>query len=139
MADARRLGRLLRVRELQLTVRQAAEADASAKLASEHALRQRVAELAADVAPREASTAAASLQAAAHYRERLHQTVHAVEQRVRVAEQGVEHARAATREAKRDQTAMEKLAARAEREAMARMLKALEDAPHVRRVRHDPC
>lgn len=139
MADARRLGRLLRVRELQLTVRQAAEAEAGARLASETALRARVAELAADVAPREHLTGASALQAAAHYRERLHQTVLTVDQRVEAAEQGVARAREATREAKRDQTAMEKLAARAEREAMARMLKALEDAPSIRRVRHDPC
>lgn len=139
MADPKRLGRLLRVRELQLAVRQAAESEASAKLASEHALRQRVAELADDVAPRAAATGAGALQAAAHYRERLHQTVATVEQRVRAAEQGVAAAQAATREAKRDQSAMEKLAARAEREAMVRMLKALEDAPQVRRNRHGPC
>lgn len=139
MPDAKRLGRLLRVRELQLAVRQAAESEAGAKLASEHALRRRVAELADDVAPRMAATGAGALQAAAHYRERLHQTVTTVEQRVRVAEQGVAAAQAATREAKRDQSAMEKLAARAEREAVVRMLKALEDAPQVRRNRHGPC
>ena len=139
MADARRLGRLLRVRELQLAVRQGAEAEAAARLASEHALRRRVAELAEDVAPRAATTGAGALQAAAHYRERLHQTVASVEQRVRAAEQGVAAAQAATREARRDQTAMEKLAARAERDEMVRMLKALEDAPQIRRVRHGPC
>lgn len=139
MPDARRLGRLLRVRELQLAVRQAAESEANARLASETELRQRVAELAADVAPRESLTGAGALQAAAQYRERLHQTAVAVDQRVRAAEHGLAQAKDATREAKRDQSAMEKLAARAEREAMIRMLKALEDAPTVRRVRHDPC
>ena len=57
---------------------------------------------------------ATSLIAAAHYRERLHQSAFAAERRVADAQRGLDHARSATQEAKRDQSAIEKLIERAE-------------------------
>ena len=143
MADraAKRLGRLHRVRSLQVTLTRAEESAAHARLASETALRTRVAELADSVAPRPSPTPAEarSLMADAHFRERLHQTAQAAQQRVAVAEQGVSRAQLATREARRDQSAIEKLLDRARTEAVLKELKALEDAPPVRRNRHGPC
>lgn len=138
--SAKRLGRLLRVRTLQLGQVQAQEAAAAAKLDGEAALRARIAQLAANVAPqREEAGFAASLAAAAYYRDRLHASALAAEKRVEVAEAGVERARAATREARRDQSAIEKLIVRAEAQAALKALRALEEAPAFRKNRHAPC
>ena len=135
--SAAKLNRLLRVRTLQLGLVRAEESAAHLRLAGESELRARIAQLAAGVAPRD--DAGVSFAAAAHYRERLHHSAHAAEARLRAAQDGLSHAQDATREAKRDQSAIEKLIARAEAEAVARELRALEAAPPVRRVRHDPC
>ena len=142
MADkhTKRLGRLLRVRTLQVGQVRAEESAAQDRLASEHALAQRIADLAANVAPRPAEFGAAmSLAAAAHYRERLHASATAINQRVVVAQTGLERARAATQEARRDQSAIEKLVERAKVEAALRELRAMEEQPPVRRNRHAPC
>ena len=142
MADThtKRLGRLLRVRTLQVGQVRAEESAAQDKLASEHALSQRIAALAANVAPRPAEFGAAmSFAAAAHYRERLHTSSAAAAQRVMVAEAGLNRARAATQEARRDQSAIEKLVERAKLEAAKRELRALEETPPARRNRHAPC
>lgn len=136
---AKKLERLLRVRTLQLDQVRAAEVHARAKVDQEETLRARIAALAANVAPAAAPTFATTLIAAAHYRDRLHQSAHAAERRVAVAQQGLETARAATREAHRDQSAIEKLIAREEAKAALEALRALEALPAGTRKRHDIC
>ena len=141
MADAREktLARIHRVRTLQLGLTRADEARAHDKFASESALSARISSLAAAVAPVPQSAVAVSLGATAHYRERLQQSAAAAIDRVRSAEYQVERAGDATRSAKRDQSAVEKLIARAQADAVIRELRALEDAPAFRKIRHDPC
>lgn len=139
MREPKKLNRLLRVRTLQLDQVRADELRARQRVEQEHHLRERIAALAADVAPAPAALSAANLIAAAHYRDRLHQSAQAAEQRVAVAERGFDAAQAATREARRDQSAIEKLIARAEREAALKALRALEALPPTVRNRHDPC
>ena len=136
---ARKLERLLRVRTLQLDQVRAAEMHARAKVDQEESLKERIAALAANVAPAAAPTFATSLIAAAHYRDRLHQSAHAAERRVTVAQLGLENARAATREAHRDQSAIEKLIQREEAKAALEALRALEALPAGTRKRHDIC
>ena len=70
---------------------------------------------------------------------RLHQSAFAAEKRVEVAEQSLEMARAATREARRDQNAIEKLITRAEADAALKALRELEQLPPMGRNRHDIC
>jgi hypothetical protein len=133
MADkhAQKLNRLLRVRTLQLDMVRASEVAAHEKVAAEEALRRRIEQLAQGVAPSPAPTpgSATTLIAAAHYRERLQQSAQAAERRVAEAQRGLDTARDATREAKRDQTAIEKLIERAEANAATRAMRALEDMP----------
>ncbi len=138
---AKRLARVLRVRTMQLTLAQAEEARAAARAAEEQALRDRILHLAQAVSPVPTpSTTASGLRAAAHYRERLHTTAQVVEQRVVHADHGVARARSATLDARRDQSAVEKLLERAHAARALRELRALEDAPPVRKPnRHDPC
>lgn len=142
MADPKKkkLDRLLRVRTLQLNLVRAGEAAANAKLDSETALETRIRRLAENVAPRaDSSGFAADLASAAYYRERLHASAVAAEARRAMAQAGVERARAATQEARRDQSAIEKLIVRAEAQAALKELRAMEDAPAFKRKRHDPC
>lgn len=56
-----------------------------------------------------------------------------------MAEQSLEMARAATREARRDQNAIEKLITRAEADAALKALRELEQLPPMGRNRHDIC
>lgn len=139
--SARKLERLLRVRTLQLGQVQGEEARARARVDQEEALRERIAGLAANVAPRAAPapTSATSMIAAAHYRERLQQSAQAAEQRVAVAERNLDTARAATRDARRDQSAIEKLIAREQADAALKALRELEQLPPSGRNRHDIC
>lgn len=137
--DRKKLARLHRVRTLQVNLAHAAETSARAQVASETALAQRIAALAAAVAPAEVQGTAVSFAAQAHYRDRLHRTAQAADDRVRTAEAAAARASEATRAAKRDQTAVEKLMARAAFEAGLRELRALQEAPPLRKVRHDPC
>ena len=140
MPKQRDLGRILRVRTLQLGQVRSQEAAARAKVAHEEALRERIAQLSANVAPVKASSGfATGLIAAAHYRDRLQQSAQAAERRVEIAEQGLNVAEAATREAKRDQTAIEKLIAREQAEAAVKALRALETLPPGGKNRHDLC
>lgn len=131
--DPRRLARVHRVRTLQLGLAQADETRANEKVASEAALSARIRSLADAVSPQPAAHGAVSLAAAAHYRERLHQSAMAADDRVRAAEAFAARSAEATRVAKRDQTAAEKLLdrSRAARDAAER--RAMEDAPHFRR------
>lgn len=133
------LDRILRVRTLQLGLVQAAELQAQEKVASEDALRHRIAQLVANVAPEESAEQAFSFIAAAHFRDRLHQSAAAAEQRVKVATDRLHQASEATREARRDQSAIEKLIAREDQAAVIKAMRALEEAPPTRRNRHDPC
>ena len=139
--SAKKLERLLRVRTLQLDQVRAAEMHARSKVDQEQALRERIATLADNVAPVAAPTPtfATSLIAAAHYRDRLHQSAHAAERRVVVAQQGLVSARAATREAHRDQNAIEKLIEREDAKAALKALRELEMLPATIRKRHDIC
>ncbi|MDT8760660.1 hypothetical protein MZO42_18315 [Sphingomonas psychrotolerans] len=138
--SAKKLERLLRVRTLQLDQVRAAEVQARSKVDQETTLRERIAALADNVAPAAtpAPTFATSLIAAAHYRDRLHQSAFAAERRVAVAQQGLESARAATREAHRDQSAIEKLIEREQAKAALAALRELETLPATRK-RHDIC
>jgi hypothetical protein len=139
--SAKKLERLLRVRTLQLDQVRAAEVQARSKVDQEETLRQRIAALAANVAPAPtpAPAFATTLIAAAHYRDRLHQSAHAAERRVAVAHQGLESARAATRQAHRDQSAVEKLLVREDAKAALKVLRDLEALPAGTRKRHDLC
>lgn len=139
MADAKKLARIHRVRTLQLNLTQADEARAHERHASEAELARRIGQLAAAVAPAPDAGAGFSLAAAAYYRDRLHQSAAAADARLRAAESSVERAMEATRAAKRDQTAVEKLIARADAAATIKAIRALEDAPAPKRNRHDPC
>jgi len=139
-AKKKQLDRILRVRTLQLGMTRADEVRAQAKLASEAELATRIARLADSVAPAPAEAGSGfSLVAAAHFRSRLHQSAELAEARLRDAEMAAEMAAEATREAKRDQSAVEKLMARADREAALKAIRAMESAPVVRKIRHDPC
>lgn len=133
------LDRILRVRTLQLGLVQAAEMQAHEKVASEDALRSRIAQLVANVAPEEESAEAFSFIAAAHFRDRLHQSAAAADARLRTATDNLTRASDATREARRDQSAIEKLIARQDQAAVVKAMRALEEAPPTRRNRHDPC
>lgn len=143
MADrpVTRLERVLRVRTLQLGQVRADETRAAAQLEQEELLRTRIAQLSASVAPAPAPTPglATSMIAAAHYRDRLNQSAVVAEARLETASRAHDAARKATREAKRDQSAIEKLIEHAEAEAARRAMRALEDLPSSPRKRHDPC
>ncbi|MBC3942700.1 hypothetical protein [Sphingomonas albertensis] len=141
MAEARSktLARIHRVRTLQLGLTRADEARAHDKFASEQALSGRIALLAEAVAPIHETRAAVSLGASAHYRDRLQQSANAAVERVQAAENRVERAAEATHAAKRDQSAVEKLLARADADAVLKAIRAMEEAPAFRKVRHDPC
>ena len=141
MAKPSKLDRILRVRTLQLGLVQAEEARAHDRAAREQMLRSRIAQLTANVSPTPAAEPVAcfSLVAAAHFRERLHQSAEAAEGRLRAAQATAARASEATREARRDQSAIEKLIARADAEAVVKAIRAMEAAPSTRKIRHDPC
>lgn len=139
MADPKKLARIHRVRALQLGLAQAEELRVRDIAASEAQLSNRIAQLAAAVAPAPRGDAAVSLAAAAHYRERLQRSAESASHRVRAAEAEADRAAEATRAARRDQSAVEKLLDRAAADAALRAIRALQDAPPVRKIRHDPC
>jgi hypothetical protein len=138
---AKRLARVLRVRTLQLGLTQADEARAAARMADEIALHERIIQLAQAASPVPTpATTATGLGAAAHYRDRLFASAQIVQQRVVQADNGLARAKSATMEAKRDQSAVEKLIARADAAHALRELRAMENAPPTRKPnRHDPC
>lgn len=130
MTGTARLARLHRVRTLQLGLARADEARALAQVTSEQQLAQRIAALAAAVAPEPSLLpGAAHLAAAAHFRDRLHRSADAAEERVRTAEMLADRRSEATRAAHRDQTAVEKLIDRQRAEATRAAMKALEEMP----------
>lgn len=137
--NRQQLARVHRVRSIQLNQVQALEADAHARFASEAALRTRIAQLAAGVAPQPVAAEGVSFAAAALYRERLQISAQAAEQRVANATARVEQAAAATRAARQDRHAIEKLIERDEAALALKALRELEVAPPSRTIRHDPC
>ena len=143
MPDARKLARIHRVRTLQLGLTRADEVRAHEKFASETNLATRILALAEAVSPTPDTAAiGASLGAQAHFRERLHQSSTAAQMRVQSAEMFANRAAEATRSAKRDQSAIEKLLDRSRRAALAKEMRALEETPPVsplKAKRHDPC
>lgn len=134
-----KLDRILRVRTLQLGLVRADEARAREKLDGEAALKQRIVQLAESVAPREAASEAFSFIAAAHFRDRLTQSAQSADARVDMAARQLDQATAASQEAWRDQSAVEKLIEREQRAEALRAVRALEQAPPIKRNRHDPC
>lgn len=139
MANKKQLDRLLRVRTLQLNMTRAAEAQAHDKRASEANLAYRIAQLAQNVAPAPTEGSGFALVAAAHFRSRLQASAEVAQARLIDAERAADRAAEATREARRDQSAIEKLLVRADAEAALKAIRELEVAPPVRKIRHDPC
>ena len=137
--SARTLARLHRVRTIQLHLAHADEARASDHLTSEAQLHARIAQLADGVAPIAASATGVSLGAAAHYRDKLHQSALTAATRVRNAEDHRARTAEATRAARRDQSAIEKLIVRADAVAVSAEMRALEETPPGPGKRHDPC
>lgn len=136
MADGKRLARIHRVRTLQLGLAQADEARAQAQVTSEQQLAHRIASLADAVAPQTSMVpGGAHLAAAAHFRERLHRSADAAIERVRTAEMIADRRGEATRVARRDQNAVEKLIDRHRAELIRAEMKALEDAPSLSKRR----
>jgi hypothetical protein len=128
--DAKRLGRMLRVRTLQLDMARADQAAAAERASSAAALAARIDALRQDVAPREGSDQGLSLFAAAHYRDRLAKSQVEAQRRVQLAHQQLDQARDAATAAKRDHGVVEKLIERELEAQAAAARKALEDAPH---------
>ena len=138
--DARQLARVARVRNVQLTLARAAQANAQAQVLSETTLHTRVAQLAAAVAPAPETGGAVSLSAAAHYRDRLHQSAATAQARVVQAEHRAAAAATAAQGAERDLKAVEKLQDRVATDAARMAMRALEAMPASPRPnRHDPC
>lgn len=137
--DSRKLARIHRVRTLQLGLARADESRAQAQVASESALASRIAQLADGIAPAPDAAHALSFAAAAYYRERLHRSAETAQNRLRSAEADAERAADAARAAHRDQSAVEKLIARANLDASRAELRAMQDAPPTHKKRHDPC
>lgn len=135
--DKKKLTRIHRVRTLQLGLVRAEERRAHDRVASETQLADRIATLAAAVSPSDG--AGFSLAASAHYRERLLQSAEAADSRVRTARFQSVQASENTKAAHRDTLAVEKLIARADADIVVRELRNLQNAPTIRRNRHDPC
>ena len=140
MKRAATLGRIHRVRTLQLGLARAEEMRQHEALAGEFELNRRIAGLVEAVAPSAEAFGLRDLQARAHYREKLHQSALAAETRVQHARQRADAATEASRAAERDQRAVEKLIDRARRDATMAEMRALQNAPAPSRPnRHDPC
>jgi len=142
--DARTLARIARVRALQLTLAQADEARVRDKAAAEAALGQRIAALADAVAPAATLASGVALGAEAHFRARLQVSAQAAAQRIATADRLAIQAAAATRAARQDQAAVDKLLECARAAAIRREMRALEDLPATAggngaRNRHGPC
>lgn len=127
--DAKRLGRMLRVRSLQLDLARAEQAAAAERASSASALAARIESLRQDVAPRQGTDQGLSLFAAAHYRDRLAKSGLEAQRRVQITHQQLDQARDAASAAKRDHGVVEKLIERELEAQAAAARKALEDAP----------
>lgn len=134
-----RLGRLLRVRALQLDLKRAEEAAAASQAETIAALARRIQRLAVDASPRAGSASGLTLAATAHYRERLDGSRREAGRRAAAAEQQLEVARARTLEAGRDHGAIEKLVDRARRDRALDEMRKLADAPTPTKRWHASC
>ena len=132
--DPKRLGRMLRVRGLQLDLARAEQAAAADRASSAAALADRIESLRQDVAPRAGSDQGLTLFAAAHYRDRLAKSHVEAQRRVQITHQQLDQARDATTTAKRDHGVVEKLIDRELQAQAAAARKALEDAPQSARA-----
>lgn len=132
--DPKRLGRMLRVRGLQLDLARAEQAAAVDRASSAAALADRIESLRQDVAPRAGNEQGITLFAAAHYRDRLAKSQVEAQRRVQVAHQQLDQARDATTTAKRDHGVVEKLIERELQAQTTAARKALEDAPQSARA-----
>ena len=128
--SAKKLGRMLRVRSLQLDLARAEQAQAADRASSARALADRIEALRQDVAPREGTNQGLTLFAAAHYRDRLAKTQVEAQRRLQAAHQQLDLARDAASAAKRDHGVVEKLIERELEAQAAAARKALEDAPN---------
>jgi hypothetical protein len=128
--DAKRLGRMLRVRSLQLDLARIEQAAAADRVSSAAALAARIDSLRQDVAPRAGRDQGLSLFAAAHYRDRLAKSQVEAQLRVQLAHEQLDQARDAATVAKRDHGVVEKLIDRELEIQATAARKALEDAPH---------
>lgn len=137
--EAKKLKRILKVRTLQLGLVRAEEARANERFTGEVSLRNRIAQLAENMAPAPQVALGSSLGAAAHFRDRLQQSAEAADDRMRAAQYVAEQAAEKSRGAKRDQSAIEKLLDRARADDALKAIRALESAPPLRKIRHDPC
>ncbi len=129
MRDEKRLARLHRVRGLQLDLRRAEENRALIAHASTAELLQRIERLTDSVTPGQGHHDGLTLQASAQLRDRLHISRLDARDRLDNAEVVLEATRAATREAKRDQTAIEKLMERARADRAIAEMRKLADLP----------
>ena len=132
--DAQRLGRMLRVRSLQLDLARVEQAAAAERASSAAALAARIDSLRQDVAPRAGADQGLTLFAAAHYRDRLARSQVDAQRRMQVAHEQLDQARDAATAAKRDHGVVEKLIERELGAQAAAARKALEDAPHPTRA-----
>ncbi len=132
--SAKKLGRMLRVRSLQLDLARAEQVQAAERASSARALADRIEALRQDVAPREGVNQGLSLFAAAHYRDRLARTQIEAQRRLQFAHQQLDQARDAANAAKRDHGVVEKLIERELEARAAAARKALEEAPNPTRA-----
>ena len=132
--SAKKLGRMLRVRSLQLDLARADQVQAADRASSARALSDRIEALRQDVSPREGGVQGLSLFAAAHYRDRLARSQIEAQHRLQIAHQQLDQARDAANSAKRDHGVVEKLIERELDAQAAAARKAMEDAPHPTRA-----
>ena len=132
--DAKKLGRMLRVRSLQLDLARAEQVAAAERASSAAALAARIDSLRQDVAPREGADQGLTMFAAAHYRDRLARSQVEAQRRMQIAHQQLDQARDAAEAAKRDHGVVEKLIERDLQAQAAAARKALEDAPSTARA-----
>lgn len=132
--DQKRLGRMLRVRSLQLDLARSEQALAADQASSAAALAARIEALRQDVSPRQGSEQGLSLFAAAHYRDRLAKSQVEAQRRSTFAHEQLDRARQAATSAKRDHGVVEKLIERELDAQAAAARKAMEDAPHPARA-----
>jgi flagellar FliJ protein len=129
--DPKRLGRLLRVRAVQRDIAEAAEMQARTHAASAEGLIRRIDQLVADVSPAAGIATGIGLSAQASVRARLGASRNDAATRLSTAEALLARREDATRTARRDHNAMEKLLDRAKLSAAAAEMRRLIDTlPH---------
>ena len=128
-ADVRRLGRLLRVRTIQRDLAAADAARAADQVSTHARMVTRIEALARDVAPSPGGVTALDLAAAATYRNRLQASHADARNRLSTAAAFAERREDASREARRDHRAIEKLAEQARSRAVLDEMRRLAEGP----------